>query len=55
MSARSIGVTGLGGGVGQSIRKALAETDYRIVGMDGEPLGAGLYTVPSAYVIPYAN
>lgn len=51
----SIAVTGLGGGVGQSITKALHGTDYRIVGMDAESLAAGLYAVPSAYIIPYAR
>lgn len=51
----SIAVTGAGGGVGQSIAKALGHTDYRIVGMDAEPLATGLYAVPSSYIIPYAR
>jgi carbamoyl-phosphate synthase large subunit len=51
----SIAVTGVGGGVGQSIAKALSHTDYRIVGMDAEPLATGLYAVPSSYIIPYAR
>ncbi|MGY2490716.1 ATP-grasp domain-containing protein [Cupriavidus sp. CP313] len=51
----SIAVTGLGGGVGQSIVKALYDTDYRIVGVDGGALGAGLYAVPAAYIVPYAK
>lgn len=55
LSSFSIGVTGVGGGAGQSIVKALQATDYRVVGMDGDALGAGLYAVPSAYTIPYAN
>lgn len=51
----SIAVTGIGGGAGQSVVKALQNTAYRIVGLDGDPLGAGLYAVPSAYQIPYAK
>lgn len=51
----AIAVTGVGGGVGQSILKALANSDYTLIGLDGEALGAGLYAVPEAYVIPYAN
>lgn len=50
----NIGITGVGGGVGQSIIKALQNTDYRLIGMDGEKLGAGLYAVDEAYTIPYA-
>ncbi|WP_152763551.1 ATP-grasp domain-containing protein [Paraburkholderia franconis] len=52
---QSIAVTGIGGGAGQSIVKALQSTTYRIVGLDGDLLGAGLYAVPSAYQIPYAK
>lgn len=51
----SIGVTGLGGGVGQSIAKALNQSGYRIVGMDAEALAAGLYAVPASYIVPYAR
>ncbi len=50
-----IAVSGTGGGVGQSVLKALAETDYEVVALDGEPLGAGLYTAKTSYIIPYAN
>jgi carbamoyl-phosphate synthase large subunit len=50
-----IAVTGVGGGVGQSVIKSLDQTDYDIVGLDGELLGTGLYAVPSSYLIPYAN
>lgn len=42
-------VTGVGGGVGQSILKALADTTYDVVGVDSEELAAGLYTAPKAY------
>ncbi|MFI5300322.1 MAG: ATP-grasp domain-containing protein, partial [Polyangiales bacterium] len=51
----TIGVTGVGGGVGQSIIKALQPSGHRIVGMDGEVLGAGLYAVDRGYTVPYAN
>jgi len=47
-------VTGVGGGVGQSVIKALQGTPYTVVGVDSEELAAGLYTVPSAYKGKYA-
>jgi carbamoyl-phosphate synthase large subunit len=50
----TIGITGVGGGVGQSIIKALQHTDYKLIGMDGEALGTGLFAVEKAYKIPYA-
>lgn len=50
-----IAVSGVGGGVGQSIIKALYNTNYTIIGLDGEFLGTGQYAVPRAYKIPYAN
>lgn len=50
-----IGITGVGGGVGQSIIKALKHSDYEVIGMDGDDLGTGLYTVNKAYRIPYAS
>ena len=51
----NIAVTGIGGGVGQSILKSLYEMDYNVVGLDGEALAAGLYAVPKSYLIPYSN
>ncbi|MDP3312572.1 ATP-grasp domain-containing protein [Lutibacter sp.] len=51
----NIAVTGVGGGVGQSILKSLAETDYNLIALDSELLGVGLYASKTAYVIPYAN
>lgn len=48
-------MTGIGGGAGQSIVKALQNAPYRVVGLDGDSLGAGLYAVPSAYRIPFAK
>src|SRR4030042_5256323 len=50
-----IAVTATGGGVGQSIIKALKDTDYEVIALDGERLGAGLYMVPESYLIPYAT
>ena len=43
-------VTGVGGGVGQSIVKSLRPTDYAVVGMDCDALAAGLYAVPRACI-----
>jgi len=53
--ADAIMVTGVGGGVGQSVVKALQGTPYRVVGVDAEELAAGLHAVPSAYKGCYAN
>jgi carbamoyl-phosphate synthase large subunit len=50
-----IGITGTGGGVGQSILKSLYNTEYEIVAFDGDQLGTGLYAAPISYIIPYAN
>ena len=50
-----IAVTGVGGGVGQSVLKSLANSDYEVIGLDGELLGTGLYVTNTAYHIPYAN
>lgn len=52
---KSILVTGVGGGVGQSVVKALADTEYRVVGVDSEELAAGLHAVPMAYKGYYAS
>ena len=51
----NIAITGVGGGVGQSILKSLSNTDYNLIALDGELLGAGLYSTESAYLIPYAK
>jgi carbamoyl-phosphate synthase large subunit len=51
----NIAVTGVGGGVGQSILKSLANSEYNIIALDGELLGAGLYASKVSYIIPYAN
>lgn len=50
-----IAVTGVGGGVGQSVLKSLSNSDYEVIGLDGELLGTGLYVTNKAYHIPYAN
>jgi carbamoyl-phosphate synthase large subunit len=51
----TIAITGVGGGVGQSILKSLDQTGYNIVALDGEALAPGLYTVPKSYLIPYSS
>ena len=48
-------VTGVGGGVGQSILKSLQGSSYRVVGADAEPTATGLYAVDKAYRIPRAS
>lgn len=50
-----VAVSGTGGGAGQSLLKALAETDYEVVALDGEVLGTGLYASDTSYIIPYAS
>jgi len=55
MGKPSILITGVGGGVGQSIIKSLQESQFRLIGVDGETLGTGLYTVDKAYRVPYAH
>jgi carbamoyl-phosphate synthase large subunit len=44
-------ITGVGGGVGQSIVKCL-QGRYRLVGVDEFALAAGLYAVDQAYIVP---
>jgi carbamoyl-phosphate synthase large subunit len=50
-----IAVTGVGGGVGQGVLKALYGTGYELIALDGEPLATGLYAAPRSYLIPYAD
>lgn len=47
-----VAVTGAGGGVGQSIIKALQDSDYEVVALDSHALATGLYAVRRSYVIP---
>lgn len=51
----NIAITGVGGGVGQSILKSLFETDYNLISLNGELFGAGLYATKTSYLIPYAT
>lgn len=48
-------VTGVGGGVGQSIIKSLQGTPYSVIAVDGEPLATGLFAAAAAYTVPYAT
>jgi carbamoyl-phosphate synthase large subunit len=50
-----IAVSGVGGGVGQSIIKALSGSDYEVVALNGDELGAGLYAAAKSYIVPYAK
>ena len=50
-----IGITGVGGGVGQSIIKSLIDTDYGLVTFDSDKLGTGLYMNDNSHVIPEAK
>jgi carbamoyl-phosphate synthase large subunit len=52
---KNILVTGVGGGVGQSVLKALAQTPYGVVATDAEVLAAGLHAAPRAYAGLYAS
>lgn len=51
----NIAITATGGGVGQSILKALKGSEYNLIALDGEPLGAGLYMTDRSHLLPYAN
>lgn len=51
----NIAVTGVGGGVGQSILKSLDNSGYNVIALDGEVLAAGLYASSKSYSIPYAS
>ncbi|NQX99194.1 MAG: ATP-grasp domain-containing protein [Flavobacteriales bacterium] len=55
MDKLNIAITGVGGGVGQSIIKSLQNTEYHLFALDGELLAAGLYSTPNSFIIPYAN
>ena len=51
----NVAVTAVGGGVGQSVIKALQNTEYKPVGINSEILGAGLYATPNSYLGLAAN
>src|SRR3989338_5522657 len=55
MEKINVAVTGVGGGVGQSIIKCLASPKYRLIGLDADFEATGLYGVARAYVIPFAS
>ncbi len=50
----TVGVTAVGGGVGQAVISALRSGSLatRVVGMDTRPLGPGLYWSDAAYLVP---
>lgn len=50
-----IAVTGVGGGVGQSILKCLQGSGYELIALDGESTAPGLYIANEGYTIPYAS
>jgi len=51
----NIAITATGGGVGQSIIKALKDSGYNLIALDGESLGAGLYMTDKRHLVSYAN
>jgi carbamoyl-phosphate synthase large subunit len=51
----NVAVTAVGGAVGQSVIKALQNTEYSTVGINSEVLGAGLYATRRSYMGLYAN
>jgi nucleoside-diphosphate-sugar epimerase len=52
-----VAVTAVGGGVGQSVLRALANSDLRsrTIGMDARAMSAGLYWVDAPYLVPFAR
>jgi carbamoylphosphate synthase large subunit len=54
--AGTIAITGVGGGVGQAVLRALSFSSlkWRVVGCDVDPWAAGLYACDRGYVIPPA-
>jgi carbamoyl-phosphate synthase large subunit len=46
----SVAVTAVGGVIGQGIIKALQNTEYSVVGINSEVLGAGLYATKKSYI-----
>jgi carbamoyl-phosphate synthase large subunit len=51
----SVAVTAVGGIVGQSVIKALQKTNYSVVGINSEALGAGVYATKESYLGLNAN
>lgn len=48
-------VTGAGGGIGQSILKAMHLASFETIAADCDPLAAGLYGASRAYLVPRAT
>ena len=49
-------ITGVGGGVGQSIIKCLQGSDLRVIGADSDPTAAGLHAgIDAGYIVPEAR
>lgn len=62
MTEITVLVTGVGGGVGQSVMKGLnlsmqrdGEVEYRVIGVDADPYASGLYRADAGYRVPYAG
>lgn len=53
----TVGVTAVGGGVGQSVLRALRHSNLQVrtVGLDVRPMSAGLYWADAAYLVPPAS
>ena len=53
----TIGVTSVGSGVGQSVLRSLAasEFDHRVVGLDAGAYNSGVHWVDAAYLVPWVN
>lgn len=54
-TSRRVLVTGVGGGIGQSVVKSLQASDYEVVAVDPDPLAAGLHAAPRACLGPRAD
>lgn len=54
-SEYKIAITSVGGGVGQSILKALQAARYSTVALDADPLAAGLYASAISYIVPHSH
>jgi len=57
LDTHTVAVTGVGGGVGQSVLRALRRCDrpLQVVGLDAKPWSAGLYAVEQGYLVPGAT
>jgi carbamoyl-phosphate synthase large subunit len=57
VNKKTIAVTAVGGGVGQSVLRALrlSRLQLTIIGMDADSWGAGLYTCDKGYIVPLSK